>query len=86
MKKLRGIMAILAATALIFGTVACSGGDDNNNNNPKPTDQSDPISGGGSGESDPISGGGGSEGGEIIAAGTPEDIKEKAGSVTGRYL
>ncbi len=68
MKKLRGIMAILAATALIFGTVACSdggGNDNNNNNNPTPTDQSDPISGGGgSGTSDPVSGGGGSEGGD----------------------
>ncbi|MBR0487625.1 MAG: InlB B-repeat-containing protein [Treponema sp.] len=75
MKKLRGIMAILAATALIFGTVACSGGDDNNNNNPKPTDQSDPISGGGSGESDPISGGGGSEGGDDSTTGDPVTYK-----------
>lgn len=54
MKKLRGIMAILAATALIFGTVACSGGDDNNNNNPTPTPTSDPTGGGGNegGDSD----------------------------------
>lgn len=65
MKKLRGIMAILAATALIFGTVACSdGGGNDNNNNKTPTDQSDPISGGGgSGTSDPTTGGGGSAGG-----------------------
>lgn len=66
MKKLRGIMAILAATALIFGTVACSdGGGNDNNNNKTPTNgsgTSDPT--GGSGKSDPISGGGGSEGGD----------------------
>ncbi len=56
MKKLRGIMAILAATALIFGTVACSdGGGNDNNNNPTPTDQSDPVTGGGG---DPTTGGG----------------------------
>ena len=66
MKKLRGIMAILAATALIFGTVACSdGGGNDNNNNKSPTDQSDPTTGGGgSGTSDPTTGGGGSEGGD----------------------
>lgn len=63
MKKLRGIMAILAATALIFGTVACSDGGGNDNN--KNTDQSEPINGGGgSGESDPINGGGGDAGGD----------------------
>ena len=68
MKKLRGIMAILAATALIFGTVACSdGGGNDNNNNKTPTDQSDPISGG-SGTSDPVTGGGGSEGGSSLEA------------------
>ncbi len=63
MKKLRGIMAILAATALIFGTVACSdgGGNDNNNNNNPTTGGggSDPTTVGG----DPVSGGG-SEGGD----------------------
>ena len=66
MKKLRGIMAILAATALIFGTVACSdGGGNDNNNNKTPTDQSDPTTGGGgSGTSDPTTGGGGSGGGD----------------------
>ena len=70
MKKLRGIMAILAATALIFGTVACSdGGGNDNNNNKTPTDQSDPTTGGGgSGTSDPTSGGGGSQGGSSLEA------------------
>lgn len=60
MKKLRGIMAILAATALIFGTVACSdgGGNDNNNNKTPDSGTSDPT--GGSGKSDPVNGGGGS--------------------------
>ncbi len=65
MKKLRGIMAILAATALIFGTVACSdggGNDNNNNNNPEQPSGSDPTQG--SGTSDPVTGGGGSEGGD----------------------
>lgn len=70
MKKLRGIMAILAATALIFGTVACSdGGGNDNNNNKTPTDgsgTSDPT--GGSGTSDPVIGGGGSEGGSSLEA------------------
>lgn len=61
MKKLRGIVAILAATALIFGTVACSDGG-SNNNTPTPTPTSDPTNG--SGTSDPVSGGGGSEGGD----------------------
>ena len=30
--------------------------------------------------------GGGSHGGQIVAAGTPEDIKNTAGSITGKYL
>lgn len=30
--------------------------------------------------------GGGSDGGQIVAAGTPEDIKNTAGSITGKYL
>ena len=62
MKKLRGIVAILAATALIFGTVACSDGGGNDNNNKPENPISDPT--GGSGTSDPVSGGGGSEGGD----------------------
>jgi hypothetical protein len=78
MKKLRGIMAILAATALIFGTVACSdGGGNDNNNNKTPTDQSDPISGGGSGTSDPVSGGGGSEGGDEGGSTTVDPVTYK---------
>ena len=65
MKKLRGIVAILAATALIFGTVACSDGG-SNNNTPTPSDPTND-----SGTSDPVSGGGGSEGGDDSTTGDP---------------
>lgn len=97
MKKLRGIVAILAATALIFGTVACSDGG-SNNNTPTPTPTSDPTNG--SGTSDPVSGGGGSEGGDDSTTGDPvsycwnfqttttTEVKavDAGGSLAGKYV